>query len=626
MTPTALASAPPFVAQESAVATAPVHSTIPGMGALRHPDGGVAFRVWAPNAEALSVIGSFNQWNAATHPFVREAEGGTWYLHVPEAKAGDEYLFHLRRGEQEMTRIDPWARKVTNSVGKGVIWWPDPAMVGPRPQPLLQSELIIYELHVGSFNAEVGKGPGTFDSVIEKLPYLRDLGINVIEVMPVAEFAGDFSWGYNPAHPFAAESAYGGPEKFQALVKAAHEHGISVILDVVYNHFGPSDLSLWQFDGWSENDGGGIYFYNDWKAATPWGNTRPDYGRGEVRTYIRDNAMMWVRDFGVDGLRWDMSVYIRTVHGNDGDPGNALSDGWSLMNWVNDDLRKEFPGLFTVAEDLHNSESLVKSTANGGAGFSAQWDAAFVHPVRAAMITGDDTARSLDAVIGALKNAYDGDSFKRVVYSESHDEVANGKARLPSEIAPGEADGFFARKRTLLGAGLVLTCPGIPMLFQGQEFLEDEWFRDSVPLDWKKIERFAGVHAFFRDLIALRRNRDHLSKGLIGAYLNTHHVDHDQKILAFHRRYEGGPGDDVIVVMNLSHLAHLDCPIGVPTAGLWRVRINSDAEKYSPDFKNYPAGDITARPEPIDGMEHRIVTTLGPYSMVIYTQDHPAGS
>jgi 1,4-alpha-glucan branching enzyme len=591
------------------------------MGAIRHPEGGVAFRLWAPNADSVSVIGTFNQWHPATHPLAREGDSGTWYGHVPEAKAGDEYLFYLKRGEQELKRIDPWARKVTNSVGNGIVWWPDPAQAGPRPKPALQSELVIYELHIGSFHVEKPGSPGTFDSAIAKLPYLRDLGINVVEVMPVAEFAGDFSWGYNPAHPFAVESAYGGPEKFQAFVKAAHEHGIAVILDVVYNHFGPSDLSLWQFDGWNENDKGGIYFYNDWKAATPWGSTRPDYGRGEVRTYIRDNAMMWLRDFGVDGLRWDMSVYIRTVSGNDGDPGDAISEGWSLMQWVNDDLRKDFPQVITIAEDLHNSEWLVKPTAAAGAGFSAQWDAGFVHPVRATMIVGDDDARHLDAVIGALRNAYDGDSFKRVVYSESHDEVANGKARLPSEIAPGEADGFFARKRTMLGAGLVLTCPGIPMLFQGQEFLEDEWFRDSVPLDWTKLERFPGVHACFRDLIGLRRNLGNLSKGLIGAYLNTHHVDHVKKVLGFHRRYDGGPGDDVIVVMNLSNQTITEHAVGVPSAGRWCARLNSDAEKYSPDFSNQPVEDTDATPEPLDGMEHRIVTHLAPYAFVIYSQD-----
>ncbi len=127
------------------------------------------------------------------------------------------------------------------------------------------------------------------------------------------EFAGDRSWGYNPAHPFAIESTYGGPAGFQRFVKAAHQKGIAVLVDVVYNHFGPSDLSLWQFDGWSENGMGGIYFYQDWRANTPWGDTRPDYGRREVRQYIRDNALMWLEDYRCDGLRFDATAYIRNV-------------------------------------------------------------------------------------------------------------------------------------------------------------------------------------------------------------------------------------------------------------------------------------------------------------------------
>ncbi len=592
------------------------------MGAIRLPEGGVAFRVWAPNAETVSVVGTFNQWDATKHPLERE-ETGDWFGVVPEAKAGDEYLYVLRRGEQEMKRIDPRALKVTNSIGNGVLWWPDPRDAGPRFKLPPQNEMVIYELHTGSFNTPKGAA-GTFDSVIAKLPYLRDLGINVIEIMPVAEFAGDFSWGYNPAHPYAVESAYGGPEKFQAFVKAAHEHGIGVILDIVYNHFGPSDLSIWQFDGWHENGQGGIYFYNDWKAKTPWGETRPDYGRGPVRTYLRDNAVMWLRDFGVDGLRWDMAVYIRTVNGNDGDPNDLLQDGWSMMQWINEDLRREIPSAFTIAEDLHNSESLVKGTSAGGAGFNTQWDAAFVHPVRATMIARDDNERNLDAIIGALKNAYDGDSFKRVVYSESHDEVANGKARLPSEIDPGGAGGFFAKKRSILGAALTLTAPGVPMLFQGQEFLEDEWFRDSVPVDWTKLERFAGVHRCYRDLIALRLNRNGHSGGLTGAYLNTHHVDHALKVLGFHRRYFGGPGDDVIVMMNLSNATHLEQAIGVPSEGVWRVRVNSDAKKYSDDFHDLRVEDMTAIAEPLDGLSHRVKLALAPYSFVILSQD-PAG-
>ncbi len=147
---------------------------------------------------------------------------------------------------------------------------------------------------------------------LKNFPTFEELGINAVEVMPVTEFPGDFSWGYNPAHPFAVESIYGGPDAFKRFVKAAHEHGIAVIVDVVYNHFGPSDLDLWQFDGWSENEKGGIYFYNDRRSQTPWGETRPDYGRGEVRQYLRDNALMWLEEYHADGLRWDMIPYIRT--------------------------------------------------------------------------------------------------------------------------------------------------------------------------------------------------------------------------------------------------------------------------------------------------------------------------
>jgi 1,4-alpha-glucan branching enzyme len=595
--------------------------TFAGLGAIRIDRGGVGFRVWAPNADAVSVVGTFNAWNDTAHPLERD-EHGNWSGVVPEAKAGDEYRYALRRGENRFTRIDPRALKVTNSIGNGILWWPDPAW---RRQPAFrlppQNEMIVYELHVGSFHAQRGHRPGTFDSLIAKLPHLKALGVNVIEVMPVTEFAGDFSWGYNPAHPFAVESAYGGPEKFRALIEAAHALGLGVILDVVYNHFGPSDLGLWQFDGWNENNAGGIYFYNDGRARTPWGDTRPDYGRGEVRAYLRDNALLWVRDFGVDGLRWDMSVYIRTVNGHHHDPADELQDGWSLMQWINDDLRKECPHVFTIAEDMSNSEWLVKGTGAGGAGFNAQWDAAFVHPVRGILIAADDAHRDLDALIGALKNSYDGDSFKRVIYDESHDEVANGKARMPSEIHPENPDSYHARKRSLLGAALTLVTPGVPMLFQGQEFLEDEWFRDSVPLDWGKAEHFAGILRAHRDLIALRLNRDGITKGLTGAYLETHHVDHERKVLAIHRRYHGGPGDDVIVVLNLSTHDVPDCVIGVPAGGAWRVRFNSDSSHYSPDFQDRLAADFAAQAEPADGLGFRITAGLAPYSLIILSQD-----
>jgi 1,4-alpha-glucan branching enzyme len=204
---------------------------------------------------------------------------------VSDAEIGDEYRYLIHGPEGSSSRIDPYARKVTHATGTGIIYNPDAFDWGDDTFNIATwNELLIYEMHIGTFYVKKKGHPGTLDSAIEKMPYLKALGINAIEVMPITEFAGDFSWGYNPSHPFAVASTYGGPDAFKRFVKAARESGIAVVSDVVYN-FGPSDLDLWRFDGWSENDKGGIYFYNNRRASTPWGDTRPDYGRGEVRQY-----------------------------------------------------------------------------------------------------------------------------------------------------------------------------------------------------------------------------------------------------------------------------------------------------------------------------------------------------
>lgn len=581
---------------------------------------GVAFSVWAPNAETVSVVGEFNSWKAGAHPLERN-ENGTWSGIVSSAREGQEYRYALQRGEAKFTRVDPRAIKVTNSIGNGVVWAPQPRTAAPFKAPTLD-RLIVYELHIGTFNAVAGEGPGTFASAIAKLPYLRDLGINAIEVMPIAEFAGDRSWGYNPAHPWAVETAYGGPEGFKAFVDAAHREGIAVILDVVYNHFGPGDLSLWQFDGWSENNLGGIYFYNDWRASTPWGESRPDYGRGEVRSYIRDNALMWLNLYGVDGLRWDATVYVRSCSGKPHDPGDALHDGWSLCQWLNNELRRARPGFITIAEDLRDDTWIVKDTGGGGAGFSAQWDGAFVHPVRASLLAAEDQQRDLNQVISALRCRYEDDAFRRVIYSESHDEVANGKARLPSEIDPSTTDSYPARKRSVLGAVLTFTAPGVPMLFQGQEFLEDGWFRDEVPVDWAKLGEHAGIHALYRDLVHLRLDRNRYSAGLCGQHLEINHVNHAQKILGYRRWSEGGAGDDVMIVINFSAQPVDNYTIGVPTGGTWCVRLNTDSTAYSGDFADQGPATTDVQPDPHDGYTHRIITVaLAPYSALILSQN-----
>jgi 1,4-alpha-glucan branching enzyme len=393
---------------------------------------------------------------------------------------------------------------------------------------------------------------------------------------------------------------------------------------VVYNHFGPDNLDLWKYDGWSENNLGGIYFYNDHRAWTPWGENRPDYGRGEVRQYIRDNALFWLEEYHVDGLRFDSTLFIRNTTGTDNCPETDIPDAWTLLQWINDEVQRFFPGRLTIAEDLMQNPWLSKPTKEGGAGFSTQWDGAFVHPIRKCVITIEDSQRSMDEVARALQFRYNEDSIQRVIYSESHDEVANGKARIPQEINPEDTAGYHARKRSTLAAGLVLTAPGIPMLFEGQEFLENGWFRDDKALDWDKLETFPGINRLYRDLIHLRRNLFGNTKGLTGPFIRVHHVNDQDKVIAFHRWAEGGTKDDVVVAASFTHRCLTDgYRIGFPRGGKWTIRFNSDWKGYSPDFQDVgnPDGHVRAEKEAYDGYDYSGLVAFPPYGLLILSQE-----
>ena len=595
----------------------PIPASRAGMGAIPH-DQGTTFRVWAPHASSVCVTGTFNRWNQMANPLLSEGDG-YWSADVRNAQPGDEYKFALYRDHTVLIRTDPYAFDVSDNYQNSVITdlsetdW-DVPFSSPK-----RHELVIYELHVGTFHEQKGTPPGTFQGVIDKLPYLKQLGFNCIQLMPIANFAGRLSWGYNPANPFAITRVYGGWRGFRSLVRAAHQQGIAVIVDVVYNHFGPDNLSLWQFDGWSENGLGGIYFYNDWRAQTPWGHTRPDYGRPAVRNYLMDNVRMWLETFRVDGLRWDATNYIRTAGGFNG--GGDIPEGWSLMQEINGMIEQKYPEKFCIAEDLQTNRHLTIGSAYGGAGFASQWDAQFVHAIRSALISPADEYRNVDAVTHALAYRYNEDVFDRVIYTESHDEVANGKARVPEEIAPGDADSIFAKKRATLGAGLVFTAPGIPMIFQGQEFLEDSWFRDDDPLDWDKMRQNQGLVMLYRDLVRLRRNLRGVTAGLMGQNIHVYHTNPQEKLVVFHRWLQGGAGDDVVVVANFANVQYNNYRIGFPCPGFWRMRFNSDFRAYDREFSDDLVGDIPAEEQDYDGLPYSGLIEIAPYSLVIFSQD-----
>jgi 1,4-alpha-glucan branching enzyme len=217
----------------------------------------------------------------------------------------------------------------------------------------------------------------------------------------------------------------------------------------------------------------------------------------------------------------DIIPYIRNVK-TDGNPANDLPDGYSMISEM-------YPQKITIAEDMHSLESITLNTENGGLGYGSQWDAEFVHPVRKALIEQDDVNRDMNAVASALLHRYNHDSFERIVYTKYHDEVANGQAQIAEEIANGDIDNYYSKKRATLGVALVITPPGIPMIFQGQPMLEDKWFSDDDPLDWSRSEDFEGLVQMHRDLISLRRNIHGNTNGLTSQNVEILRVDDEKK-------------------------------------------------------------------------------------------------
>jgi 1,4-alpha-glucan branching enzyme len=264
---------------------------------------------------------------------------------------------------------------------------------------------------------------------------------------------------------------------------------------------------------------------------------------------------------------------------------------------------------------------MTRPVEAGGAGFDTQWDGKFAYEIRRSVITPVDEERSIRCVAEAIATKYNDDAFQRIIYSESHDEVANGKARVPYEINKEDATCWYSQKRSTLAAALVFTAPGIPMLFQGQEFLEGEWFREDVPLDWDLSDEFRGIVRLYRDLIALRLDRRGVTRGLRGQGVRVHRVDDERKVLAFRRWDRGGPGDDVVIVANFRHEPQPDYAIGFPAEGLWRVRFDSDRSGYSERFEGREGGDVAAGPGECDGLPYRGAISIPPYTALILSRD-----
>jgi 1,4-alpha-glucan branching enzyme len=550
------------------------------------------------------------------------APGGLWHVEVPDVGPGERYQYAIQSAGTALNpRVDPYAREIDDVNGdrqavvydEGAFDW---GLMDHRPPAV--NELVIYEMHVGTFNELPGQQVGTFADAITKLPYLAHLGVNAVELLPPSQFGGILSWGYNPTDPFAVETGYGGPNALKAFINSAHQLGIGVIIDVVYNHMGTVDNDLWDFDG-NVPPPGGIWFYPDWRGETPWGS-RPDYGRPEVRQYLVDNALSWLEDYHADGLRLDATAWIRSADGS-GLGEQNLPDGWLLLQAINAEVKRRHPATIRIAEDMRNDPRINSTTLSGGAGFDSQWDPDFVHAVRGVLKQLRDEDRDMSAISHVVERRYDGDAFGRVIFTESHDADSNGGTRVPAEIDPTQPDSVFAKKRSILGAVLVFTAPGVPMIFQGQEFLEAHWFDSGFPVDWSNALRHSGILNLYRDLIRMRRNELHTTRGLQGQGLHIYHVNNADKLIGYRRWDVGGPLDETIVMLNFANRAFDSYTIGAPRDGRWRVRLTSDWSGYDSEFGNQLSLDTMTSTTPYDGLPFSIEIGIGAYSAVILSQD-----
>ncbi len=573
-------------------------------------DRGVLFRVWAPNASAASVVGDLPAGEAA----MRAEGAGFFAVEVGGVRAGARYHFALETPSGKLQRIDPYCReRGEDAVTCRVI---DPlayAWKTPRFDRPVREKQIVYEMHVGSFSVDGARGYGTFASAKAKLAELADLGVNVVELMPVTAFGGgDTGWGYNPQLHFAPKPSYGTADDLRAFIDEAHRLGIAVWLDAVVNHHDSwSQAPLRCFDGACPDGSAGLYYFGAGPyAATPWG-PRPNFADATVRKMLVDSAVAFIDELHGDGFRWDSTSNIRALDGS-----GSVPSGKELLVALNGACHDR--GATSVAEDLKGYGELTKPVSAGGFGFDAQWDG-FGYDVSRVLEGASDDARDLGVIERAVVGGEN--PFARLLFTETHDTVGNGGARLPSKVDAADPESFAARRRSMLGAALLLTSPGTPMLFMGQEALATGTFSSPPRPLAEPTSAGTRVRAFYKDMIALRTNAAGGAGALSEPGVQILHRNDAAKVLVFQRTSgAGGGAQDAIVFVNLRNRAYTRYDVGVAAGGTYRVRVTSDRQRYGADFAEAPATTVTALAQPYDGRAFTLPVALGAYGVVVLTR------
>ncbi len=590
---------------------------------------GVSFAVWAPNAQRVSVVGNFNIWDGRRHPMRRRGSTGVWETFIPGLTEGEVYKYELRgpHGALLPLKADPVGfgsehppanasvvRKITGD------WHDGDWMANRAAQHAVDAPISVYEVHLGSWRRAPGNRMLSYLELADQLvDYVVEMGFTHIELMPVSEYPFDGSWGYQPVGLFAPTIRHGTPSEFRTFVDAAHRKGVGVLLDWVPGHFPTDAHGLAQFDGTAlyEHQDPREGFHQDWNTLIF------NYGRAEVRNYLVSNALYWLEEYHLDGLRVDAvaSMLYRDYSRSAGqwipnrDGGRENYEAINVLQQMNTVAYGQAPGIMTIAEESTAFAGVSRPVNHGGLGFGYKWNMGWMNDTLSYMHR-DPIYRQYHhhKMTFGLHYAWS----ENYVLPISHDEVVHGKGSMLDKMPGGDWE-KFANLRAYYG--FMWGHPGKKLLFMGCEFAQGAEWNHNQSLDWHQLEipEHKGVQSLVRDLNKLYRStpalhrHDTRPEGF--QWLESN--DAEASVYAWVRR---GAADEpmVVVAVNMTPLERM-YRLGLPAAGQWDEVLNTDSAVYGGGNRGN-LGGVATDAKPWHGQAQSAFVTLPPLSAVYLKQ------
>ncbi|MDD6011486.1 MAG: 1,4-alpha-glucan branching protein GlgB [Oscillospiraceae bacterium] len=586
----------------------------------------VSFRVWAPHAKAVSVIGDFNSWQENANEMTKINDAGMWECFIRGVKQYDKYKFLVTAANGKQTaKADPYAFHAETRPGtaskfyelKGYEWGDQKWVEDRKKKNVYESPMNVYEVHAGSWKQHEDGNPYTYRELAEELvPYVKDMGYTHIELMPLSEYPFDGSWGYQVTGYFAATSRYGTPHDFMHFVDICHQNGISVILDWVPAHFPRDAFGLADFDGEA------CYEYqNPMKGEhKQWGTKVFDFGRNEVISFLMSSAAFWLDQYHIDGLRVDaVASMLYLDYGRDHGQwipnmygGNENLEAVSFLRKLNAGIFRDFPYALMIAEESTAWPLVTKPTDIGGLGFNFKWNMGWMNDALK-YFSMDGLSRKYNHNLLTFSFFY---AFsENFILPISHDEVVHGKCSLIGKM-PGEYEEKFSGLRSFFG--YLMSHPGKKLTFMGQEFAQFiEWKYDSG-LDWVLLDY--EMHRNFRDYIRTLNTLylkypafwevDYSWEGFKWLVSD----DKNNSVIAFSRRDK--KGDELVAVCNFTPIDRNKYSFGVEFEGTYEVLLNSDDQKYGGKGGG-PKKTVTSKKKAMHGFENSLTMNIPGLSFIL---------